>query len=175
MESGLLRFVLAAWLISTACRARAQRSAQAWLTNADRSALLQKQKENLHFSSARTPNQKPTIQINDLKLPGSDHHRRKRNDLQSRLLHGRAFFEVCSAGVKAHRFQFSGHFAQRCISRPPRIVCLGSREHSGNGTDVQRCLSRKGIRRNASSGLPRNVRLVGSHPIFMKIKVFTLG
>jgi glucosylceramidase len=68
MNSGLPSCVLATLLLMACpCFARAHKStAQLWLTNADRSALFQKQKEKFHFSAARA--QGPTIEINDKKL-----------------------------------------------------------------------------------------------------------
>ncbi|MGC2767220.1 MAG: hypothetical protein WB607_17050 [Candidatus Acidiferrum sp.] len=68
MNSGLPSCVLAALLLMACpCFARAPKStAQLWLTNADRSALFQKQKEKFHFSVTRA--QRPTIEINDNEL-----------------------------------------------------------------------------------------------------------
>jgi glucosylceramidase len=68
MKSALLWCALAMSFLAIPFSARGQKtSAQMWLTNADRSALFQKQNEKLHFSSAADRNQSPTIEINDQK------------------------------------------------------------------------------------------------------------
>jgi glucosylceramidase len=59
--------VLAGVSLAFPLLARAQKSdATLWLTNEDRSALFQKQKQKLHFSV--TSNEAPTIEINDQKV-----------------------------------------------------------------------------------------------------------
>lgn len=69
MKSALRWCLLATSLVTIPLPARGQRtSAQVWLTNADRSALFQKQKEKLRFSSAADRNENAMIEISDRKI-----------------------------------------------------------------------------------------------------------
>jgi glucosylceramidase len=68
MKSALPWCAFAMSFVAVSFPARGQKtSAQMWLTNADRSALFQKQKDKLHFSSAADRNQGPMIEVNDQK------------------------------------------------------------------------------------------------------------
>jgi glucosylceramidase len=65
-RSSLLLCVLAALAISAPAHAQ-KTTAKVWLTNTDRSALFQEQKEKFRFTTAATQNQNPTITIDDKK------------------------------------------------------------------------------------------------------------
>jgi glucosylceramidase len=68
MKTRLLLGVLVTSLVAVSCPARAQKAAATlWLTNADRSALFQKQRDKFRFTTKTTQNQNPTITIDDNK------------------------------------------------------------------------------------------------------------
>lgn len=67
MKPGFALYALTGALLLVPLSARAhKKSAELWLTNADRSALFQKQRETFHFTS--TPRQCPTIEILDRQI-----------------------------------------------------------------------------------------------------------